>query len=60
MSAFYFWLFCATMKYYIINKMKEINPQKIKKAELVVGIPSYNESSTVSRVVEQVDKGLQK
>jgi glycosyltransferase involved in cell wall biosynthesis len=48
------------MKYYIINKMKEINPQKIKKAELVVGIPSYNESSTVSRVVEQVDKGLQK
>ncbi len=39
--------------------MIEINPNKIKKAEIVVGIPSYNESDTISNVVKKVDQGLQ-
>ncbi|MEA2113559.1 MAG: glycosyltransferase [Patescibacteria group bacterium] len=38
--------------------MKEINPDKIKKSEIVVGIPSYNEADSISNVVKQVDKGL--
>ena len=40
--------------------MKEINPDKIKKAEIVVGIPSYNEADTIPNVTQIVDKGLQK
>ena len=40
--------------------MIEINPNKIKKSEIVVGIPSYNESDTISNVVKKVDAGLQK
>ena len=40
--------------------MIEINPDKIKKAEIAVGIPSYNERDTISNVVKQVDKGLVK
>ena len=40
--------------------MKIINPQKIKKADLVVGIPSYNEAKTIGFVVQQVSKGLNK
>ena len=40
--------------------MKEINPDKIKKAEIVVGIPSYNEADTIPNVARKVDTGLQK
>lgn len=36
------------------------NPQKIKKAEIIVGIPSYNEANTIDFVVEQVSLGLEK
>lgn len=39
---------------------KIINPRKIKRADLVVGIPSYNEADNISFVVKQVDKGLAK
>jgi glycosyltransferase involved in cell wall biosynthesis len=40
--------------------MKINNPQKIKQAEIVVGIPSYNEAETIDFVVEQVSLGLEK
>ncbi|MCK4781874.1 glycosyltransferase [Candidatus Parcubacteria bacterium] len=39
---------------------KIINLQKIKKADLVVGIPSYNEERTIGFVVKQVSRGLEK
>jgi len=38
--------------------MEVTNPKGIKKATIVVGIPSYNESRTIANVVEQVSKGL--
>ena len=34
------------------------NPGHIKKAEIVVGIPSYNEADSIGFVVSTVDKGL--
>ncbi|MEA2064931.1 MAG: glycosyltransferase [Patescibacteria group bacterium] len=37
-----------------------INQKKIKQADLVVGIPSYNEADNISFVAEQVDKGITK
>ncbi len=40
--------------------MKIDNPQKIEEAEIVVGIPSYNEAKTIGFVVEQVSSGLEK
>ncbi|MCF7835710.1 MAG: glycosyltransferase [Candidatus Marinimicrobia bacterium] len=40
--------------------MKETNLKKIKKADIVVGIPSYNESDTIGNVVKQIDRGLKK
>jgi glycosyltransferase involved in cell wall biosynthesis len=40
--------------------MIEINPEKIKKAEIVVGIPSLNEAENISFVTKQVDQGLEK
>ena len=40
--------------------MKEINPDKIKKAKIVVGIPSYNEADTIPNVTRKVDQGLRK
>jgi len=40
--------------------MRKINPNKIKKAEIVVGIPSYNEAKTIGMVTEKIDKGLRK
>lgn len=40
--------------------MIEINPEKIKKAEIVVGIPSLNEVDNIAFVTKLVDKGLQK
>jgi len=38
--------------------MKEVNPNNIQKAEIVIGIPSFNEADTISNVVRQVDQGL--
>ena len=40
--------------------MIENNPEKIKKAKIVVGIPSFNEADSIAFVAKQVDKGLQK
>ena len=40
------------------SKTKIINPDKIKEAEIVVGIPSLNEADNISFVVKQADKGL--
>ncbi len=37
---------------------KEINPENITRAEMVVCIPSYNEADSISYPVEQADKGL--
>lgn len=36
------------------------NPEKIKKVDIVVGIPSYNEAETIGFVVEQAALGLEK
>ncbi len=38
----------------------EINSQKIKKADLIVGIPSFNEVDSIGFVTEMIDKGLVK
>ena len=38
----------------------EVNPEKIKKAEVVVCIPSYKEADSISYPVIQADKGLDK
>jgi glycosyltransferase involved in cell wall biosynthesis len=38
----------------------EVNPEKIEKADLVVSIPSYNESDSISFPVRQADIGLTK
>jgi glycosyltransferase involved in cell wall biosynthesis len=37
---------------------KEINPEKIEKADLVVGIPSYNEADSIEYPTRQVSIGL--
>jgi glucosylglycerate synthase len=39
---------------------REENPEGISRAEIVVGIPSYNEAQTISFPTQQVDKGLSK
>ena len=36
----------------------EVNPEGIKRAEMVVCIPSYNEADSISYPVAQADKGL--
>ncbi|UCF83691.1 MAG: glycosyl transferase family 2 [Desulfobacteraceae bacterium] len=38
----------------------EINPEGIKKAEMIVCIPSYNEADSISYPTTQADKGLVK
>jgi len=40
--------------------MIENNPGKIKKAEIVAGIPSFNEADNIAFVTKQIDRGLQK
>jgi glycosyltransferase involved in cell wall biosynthesis len=40
--------------------MIEKNPQKIQKADLVVGLPSYNEADNIGKVIKKVDQGLSK
>jgi glycosyltransferase involved in cell wall biosynthesis len=42
------------------SKNKIINPDKMKQADLIVGIPSYNEADNIASVVKQVDRGLVK
>lgn len=42
-----------------MNKLKT-NPSKVRRAEIIVGIPSFNEADNIAHVVEQVDLGLQK
>ena len=37
-----------------------IQDPKVKKAEIIVGIPSYNEADNIDWVVKQVSQGLQK
>ena len=39
---------------------KEINPENIKKAEMVVCIPSYKEADSISFPTSQADEGLKK
>ncbi len=41
-------------------KNKIINPNQIKQADLIVGIPSYNEADNIANVVKQIDRGLVK
>jgi glycosyltransferase involved in cell wall biosynthesis len=38
----------------------EINPEKLKKADMVVCIPSYNEADSIGYPTAQADKGLLK
>ncbi len=38
--------------------MEVYNPQRIKKADIVVGIPSYNEAPTIGFVAKQAARGL--
>jgi len=40
--------------------MRVINPQKVSQAELVVGIPSYNEAETIEFVTKRIIEGLEK
>jgi len=43
------------------NTKNEItNPSKVKQADLIVGIPSYNEADNIANIVKQVDNGLVK
>jgi glycosyltransferase involved in cell wall biosynthesis len=42
------------------NHETEINPQKVKKADVVVCIPSFKEASSISHPVRQASKGLLK
>ena len=37
----------------------EVNPQNIQKADIIVGIPSYNEADCIPFVAEQASIGLQ-
>lgn len=37
---------------------KIINKKRIRKADIVIGIPSLNEADSISHVVKQADKGL--
>ena len=38
--------------------MEEVNTHQVKHAEIIVGIPSYNESDNIAFVVEQINRGL--
>ena len=42
------------------NFENEVNPEKIKRADMVVCIPSYKEADSISYPVTQADKGLDK
>lgn len=36
------------------------NPDRVRRAEIVVGIPSYNEADSIGFVVSQVDEGMRR
>ncbi len=40
--------------------MIHLYPSKIKKADIIVGIPSYNEADSIGFVIKQIDLGLKK
>ncbi len=44
----------------VYMKAVEDNPEGIRQAEIVVGIPSYNEASSIFFPTQQADKGLTK
>src|SRR5208283_4569457 len=44
----------------VYMKAVEDNPENIREAEIVVGIPSYNEASSIFFPTQQADKGLTK
>ena len=39
---------------------KEINPDNVKAADIIVGIPSYNEAATIAYPIKQAAEGLKK
>ena len=39
--------------------MGKTNSENIKKTDIAVGIPSYNEENNIARVTKNVDEGLQ-
>ena len=39
---------------------REVNPEKVKKAEMVVCIPSYKEADSIAYPIRQADLGLKK
>lgn len=53
-------IFVAIGGLLVESSMIIVNPQKIKKAEIVVGIPSYNEAERIGFVTRQIDLGLKK
>jgi len=42
------------------HRMHVVNKEEVKRADIIVGIPSYNEADNIDFVVEQVDQGLKK
>lgn len=40
--------------------MYKSNPEQVNRADLIVGIPSYNEADNIAFVVKQADEGLRK
>jgi len=40
--------------------MTELNPERVNEAELIVGIPSYNEADSIAFPVSQADEGIRK
>ena len=38
--------------------MIKVNPYEVASADIVVGIPSYNEAGNIAFVVDQINKGL--
>ncbi len=40
--------------------MEKINPYNVESADLIVGIPSYNEADNIANVVEKSNEGLRK
>ena len=41
-------------------RFNEVNPEGITGVDIVIGIPSFNEASSISYPAQQADKGLQK
>ena len=43
-----------------MSEQIKINKEKIKQADIIVGIPSYNEADNIAFVAEQASLGLKK